>query len=196
MERTGKDARGPTALDIRWGRSEEEHVTERRCGVVAHGAKRQSQFGAPHRRVLCRLRKDLVTDSHLRVLRSRTRKICTVVMSVILAIYGFIDLILLLAANVVNERVQPMLYALASAKKCERVLQAENETEGTGQKEKSNMRRTKINGKGQITIPADLRERFGIRKGTRIDWTRDGGRLVLTPINLPRKKSKVSTQST
>jgi AbrB family looped-hinge helix DNA binding protein len=117
-------------------------------------------------------------------------------MSVILAIYGFIDLILLLAANVVNERVQPMLYALASAKKCERVLQAENETEGTGQKEKSNMRRTKINGKGQITIPADLRERFGIRKGTRIDWTRDGGRLVLTPINLPRKKSKVSTQST
>ena len=54
------------------------------------------------------------------------------VMSVILAIYGFIDLILLLAANVVNERVQPMLYALASAKKCERVLQAENETEGTG----------------------------------------------------------------
>lgn len=196
MERTGTDARGPTALDIRWGRSEEEHVTERRCGVVAHGAKRQSQFGAPHRRVLCRLRKDLVTDSHLRVLRSRTRKICTVVMSVILAIYGFIDLILLLAANVVNERVQPMLYALASAKKCERVLQAENETEGTGQKEKSNMRRTKINGKGQITIPADLRERFGIRKGTRIDWTRDGGRLVLTPINLPRKKSKVSTQST
>jgi AbrB family looped-hinge helix DNA binding protein len=51
------------------------------------------------------------------------------------------------------------------------------------------MRRTKINAKGQVTIPAELRERFGIKKGTRIGWKKDGGRLVLTPIAHLRKKS-------
>jgi len=51
------------------------------------------------------------------------------------------------------------------------------------------MRHTKINAKGQVTIPAELRERFGIRKGTHIDWKKDGGRLVLTPITRLRKKS-------
>ncbi len=52
----------------------------------------------------------------------------------------------------------------------------------------SDMRLTKINAKGQVTIPAALRERFGIKKGTRIDWKRDGSRLVLTPITRLRTK--------
>ena len=50
------------------------------------------------------------------------------------------------------------------------------------------MRITNINAKGQVTIPAELRERFGIRKGTRIDWKKDGSRLVLTPITRLRTK--------
>jgi len=44
------------------------------------------------------------------------------------------------------------------------------------------MRRTKINAKGQVTIPAELRERFGIEKGTRVNWKEERGRLVLTPM--------------
>jgi AbrB family looped-hinge helix DNA binding protein len=44
------------------------------------------------------------------------------------------------------------------------------------------MRRTKINAKGQVTIPVELRERFGIEKGTRISWKEERGRLVLTPM--------------
>jgi AbrB family looped-hinge helix DNA binding protein len=51
------------------------------------------------------------------------------------------------------------------------------------------MRRTKINAKGQVTIPADLRERFGIKKGTRISWKKEGDRLVLTPITRLREKT-------
>jgi AbrB family looped-hinge helix DNA binding protein len=43
-------------------------------------------------------------------------------------------------------------------------------------------RRTVINAKGQVAIPAELRERFGIEKGTRINWKEERGRLVLTPM--------------
>ncbi|MFI5102249.1 MAG: AbrB/MazE/SpoVT family DNA-binding domain-containing protein [Terriglobales bacterium] len=52
------------------------------------------------------------------------------------------------------------------------------------------MRSTKITSKGRVTIPAELRERFGIKKGIRIDWTRDRSRLVLTPVTRPRKKGR------
>jgi AbrB family looped-hinge helix DNA binding protein len=44
------------------------------------------------------------------------------------------------------------------------------------------MKRTKTNAKGQVTIPAKLRERLGIEKGTRINWQEEQGRLVLTPM--------------
>ncbi|SRR5208337_2676641 len=44
------------------------------------------------------------------------------------------------------------------------------------------MRRTVINAKGQVTIPAELWQRFGIEKGTRINWKEERGRLVLTPM--------------
>ncbi len=42
--------------------------------------------------------------------------------------------------------------------------------------------RTVISSKGQVVIPAELREQFGLEKGTRATWSEEGGRLVLTPI--------------
>ncbi len=36
--------------------------------------------------------------------------------------------------------------------------------------------------KGQIVIPAPLRRKLGIRKGTRIEVAEDSGRIVLRPI--------------
>ncbi len=42
--------------------------------------------------------------------------------------------------------------------------------------------RTVISSKGQVVIPAELREQLGLEKGTPATWTEDKGRLVLTPI--------------
>jgi AbrB family looped-hinge helix DNA binding protein len=44
------------------------------------------------------------------------------------------------------------------------------------------MQTLRITARGQITIPAELRKRLGIKTGTRISWTEENGRLVLTPI--------------
>lgn len=41
---------------------------------------------------------------------------------------------------------------------------------------------TVISSKGQVVIPAELREEYGLDRGTRAVWTEDKGRLVLTPI--------------
>ncbi len=46
--------------------------------------------------------------------------------------------------------------------------------------------RTVISSKGQVVIPAELREEFGLDRGTRAIWTKDKGRLVLTPITEQR----------
>jgi AbrB family looped-hinge helix DNA binding protein len=46
--------------------------------------------------------------------------------------------------------------------------------------------RTVISSKGQVVIPAELRERFGLEKGTPATWTEEKGRLVLTPITAQR----------
>jgi len=43
--------------------------------------------------------------------------------------------------------------------------------------------RTTMSSKGQVVIPAALREQLGLKKGTPATWTEDRGRLVLTPIN-------------
>lgn len=40
----------------------------------------------------------------------------------------------------------------------------------------------RITAKGQITIPAELRKRLGIRAGTRVNWIEEKGRLVLIPM--------------
>lgn len=65
----------------------------------------------------------------------------------------------------------------------------EKATERMCQLKESEMRFTKIGAKGRVTIPAELRERFGFKKGTRIDWKRDGRSLVLIPVARLRKKS-------
>ena len=44
------------------------------------------------------------------------------------------------------------------------------------------MRRTVVNAKGQVTIPAELRKQLAIKPGTRINWIEEKGRLVLIPM--------------
>jgi AbrB family looped-hinge helix DNA binding protein len=46
--------------------------------------------------------------------------------------------------------------------------------------------RTVISSKGQVVIPAELRQQFGLEKGTPATWTEEQGRLVLTPITARR----------
>jgi AbrB family looped-hinge helix DNA binding protein len=46
--------------------------------------------------------------------------------------------------------------------------------------------RTKISSKGQVVIPAELREQFGLKKGTPATWSEERGRLVLTPMTEKR----------
>ena len=46
--------------------------------------------------------------------------------------------------------------------------------------------RTVVSSKGQVVIPAELRDEFGLEKGTRATWTKEGGRLILTPITVRR----------
>lgn len=48
------------------------------------------------------------------------------------------------------------------------------------------MRRTVTNARGQITIPAELRERLQIKPGSRVTWTAEKGRLVLAPMTVRR----------
>jgi AbrB family looped-hinge helix DNA binding protein len=43
--------------------------------------------------------------------------------------------------------------------------------------------RTTVSSKGQVVVPAELREQLGLRKGTPATWTQENGRLVLTPIS-------------
>lgn len=45
-----------------------------------------------------------------------------------------------------------------------------------------------ISSKGQVVIPAELREQFGLEKGTPATWTEEEGRLVLTPMTMRRIK--------
>ncbi len=42
--------------------------------------------------------------------------------------------------------------------------------------------RITISSKGQVIIPAELREKLGLEKGTAAAWSEENGRLVLTPI--------------
>jgi AbrB family looped-hinge helix DNA binding protein len=42
--------------------------------------------------------------------------------------------------------------------------------------------RTVISSRGQVVIPAELRQQLGLEKGTRATWSEERGRLVLTPM--------------
>ena len=48
--------------------------------------------------------------------------------------------------------------------------------------------RTVISTKGQVVIPAELREEYGLHKGTPATWTEEAGRLILTPMTERRIK--------
>jgi len=76
----------------------------------------------------------------------------------------------------------PYFQALGISKGWEHESRKQEAIDGICQSGESAMRRTKTNAKGQVTIPAELRERLGIEKGTRINWKEERGRLVLTPI--------------
>jgi AbrB family looped-hinge helix DNA binding protein len=42
--------------------------------------------------------------------------------------------------------------------------------------------RTTVSSKGQVVIPAELRQKFELSQGTPATWSEEEGRLVLTPI--------------
>ena len=46
----------------------------------------------------------------------------------------------------------------------------------------SNKDYTAVNAKGQIVIPAGIRERFAIKQGTKIAFVEEQGRLFLQPV--------------
>lgn len=39
-----------------------------------------------------------------------------------------------------------------------------------------------VTSKGQLVIPARLRRRFGIKKGTRVTFVEDAGRIIVQPV--------------
>jgi AbrB family looped-hinge helix DNA binding protein len=47
---------------------------------------------------------------------------------------------------------------------------------------------TVVSSKGQVVIPAKLREEFGLAKGTRATWKEEQGKLVLIPMTMRRIK--------
>jgi AbrB family looped-hinge helix DNA binding protein len=47
----------------------------------------------------------------------------------------------------------------------------------------NNPRYRTVNNRGQVTIPAKLRERFQIRKGTKIAFAEERGQLLIQPIS-------------
>lgn len=54
--------------------------------------------------------------------------------------------------------------------------------------------RTVVSSKGQVVIPAELREQLGLKKGTPASWKEEHGKLVLTPITEQRLKEIVGFQ--
>jgi AbrB family looped-hinge helix DNA binding protein len=46
----------------------------------------------------------------------------------------------------------------------------------------SNIEYAAGNAKGQVVIPADIRDRFDIKQGTRIAFVEDQGRLFIQPV--------------
>ena len=46
--------------------------------------------------------------------------------------------------------------------------------------------RTVTSSKDQVVISAELRQQFGLERGTPATWTEEKGRLVLTPISAQR----------
>ena len=51
--------------------------------------------------------------------------------------------------------------------------------------------RTKISSKGQVVIPAELREQLKLKEGTSATWREEDGRLILTPMTEQRIKESM-----
>jgi AbrB family looped-hinge helix DNA binding protein len=96
------------------------------------------------------------------------------VMAVILAIYGFFDLVLLLATAQVD-RVKTLLHALGVRRRWKHVGPREKVGEGVYQLGESAMRFVTIGDKGRVTIPVKLRDRFGLKTGISMDWSVEKG---------------------
>lgn len=92
----------------------------------------------------------------------------------ILAAYGSIHLILLLAKEVA---VQVKVQLRAVGIKWKR-----------NQAGESIMRRTVVNARGQVTVPAELRKQLEIKPGTRVTWFEEKGRLVMAPMATRRMR--------
>jgi AbrB family looped-hinge helix DNA binding protein len=39
-----------------------------------------------------------------------------------------------------------------------------------------------VTSKGQLAIPAKLRRKFNIKKGTRVNFVEDGGKIIMQPV--------------
>ena len=46
----------------------------------------------------------------------------------------------------------------------------------------SNIEYSAVNAKGQVVIPADIRERLHIKQGTKVAFVEEAGRLFLQPV--------------
>jgi antitoxin PrlF len=46
----------------------------------------------------------------------------------------------------------------------------------------SNIEYSAVNAKGQVVIPADIRERLDIKQGTKVAFVEEEGRLFLQPV--------------
>jgi AbrB family looped-hinge helix DNA binding protein len=52
------------------------------------------------------------------------------------------------------------------------------------------MYRSVMSSRGRITIPVELRKKFGMKPGTQVSWKEEKGKLVLTRVtSRPKRKS-------
>jgi AbrB family looped-hinge helix DNA binding protein len=47
---------------------------------------------------------------------------------------------------------------------------------------KHTMNSAYVTSKGQLVVPADLRRRFGIKPGTRVNFVEEGDRIIFQPV--------------
>ncbi len=58
------------------------------------------------------------------------------------------------------------------------------------------MRTAKVTSKGRVTIPAELRMKFGIKPGIKINFIEEGDKIRLQPVNKEYIKSQVGFMKT
>lgn len=48
----------------------------------------------------------------------------------------------------------------------------------------------KVTTKGQVTIPQEIRKRFGMEPGTEVEFTAKNGEVVVRPVDLEQRRAK------